>query len=234
MNAFDEVVNALYAKANKEKKEILQRFFKTAEGEYGFGDVFLGIPVPETRKVAKSFQHLALNEVVKLLQREEHECRLCALEILIFRYNKKNTDEHELIFNTYMTHLKHVNNWDLVDLSAPKIVGGYLEKRERSILYELAKSEDLWERRIAVITTLAFVRNNDLSDALLLCQLLISDPEDLMRKAVGWVLREVGKKDKEQLKRFLTSNISKISRTSLRYAIERFTPEERNYFMHLK
>lgn len=134
----------------------------------------------------------------------------------------------------YMKNLQYVNNWDLVDLSAPKIVGAYLEKRDRSMLYKLAESDILWERRVSVITTLAFVRNNDLKDAFALCEILLNDKEDLMRKAVGWVLRETGKKNEELLKAFLTDNISKLSRTSLRYAIERFTPEERSYFMNLK
>lgn len=234
MDTFEDVKKALYALANEEKRNILQRFFKTGEGEYGAGDIFLGIPVPETRKVAKSYQHIPLTDVETLLQSKEHECRLCALEILIFRYKNKRSQEQEAVFNMYMKNLQYVNNWDLVDLSAPKIVGAYLEKRDRSMLYKLAESDTLWKRRVSVITTLAFVRNNDLKDAFALCEILLNDKEDLMRKAVGWVLRETGKKDEELLKAFLTDNISKLSRTSLRYAIERFTPEERSYFMNLK
>lgn len=234
MDTFEDVKKALYALANEEKREILQRFFKTGEGEYGAGDIFLGIPVPESRKVAKSYQHIPLTDVEALLHSKEHECRLCALEILIFRYKKKNTEERDAVFNIYMKNLHYVNNWDLVDLSAPKIVGPHLENRDRTMLYEMAESDILWERRVSVITTLAFVRKNDLKDAFALCEKLMSDKEDLMRKAVGWVLREAGKKDEALLKEFLTKNIGNLSRTSLRYAIERFTPEDRSYFMQLK
>lgn len=234
MDTFEDVKKALCALANEEKKNILQRFFKTGEGQYGAGDIFLGIPVPQTRKVAKSYQHLCLKEVEALLCCQEHECRLCALEILIFRYKKKIPEEQNEVFNIYMKNLHNVNNWDLVDLSAPKIVGAHLENRDRSLLYNLAKSDILWERRVSVITTLAFVRKNDLKDAFALCKILLNDKEDLMRKAVGWVLREAGKKDEALLKEFLTNNIGNLSRTSLRYAIERFTPEDRSFFMQLK
>ncbi|MGL5786847.1 MAG: DNA alkylation repair protein [Bacteroidales bacterium] len=233
MDSYEHVVKTLQSKENKEKKEILQRFFKTGEGEYGYGDIFLGITVPETRAVAKSYQHIPLNEVLLLLKRKEHECRLCALEILIFKQKKASEAILKELFESYLQHLDYVNNWDLVDLSAPKIMGGYLKGKERSILYELAVSPVLWERRVAVITTLAFVRNGDLKDAFALCDLLLEDKEDLMRKAVGWVLRETGKKDKEQLENFLKKNIRRISRTSLRYAIERFGKEEKSYYMHL-
>lgn len=233
MDSYEHVVKTLQSKENKEKKEILQRFFKTGEGEYGYGDIFLGITVPETRAVAKSYQHIPLNEVLLLLKRKEHECRLCALEILIFKQKKASEAVLKELFESYLQHLDYVNNWDLVDLSAPKIMGGYLKDKERSILYELAISPVLWERRVAVITTLAFVRNGDLTDAFALCDLLLEDKEDLMRKAVGWVLRETGKKDKEQLENFLKKNIRRISRTSLRYAIERFGKEEKSYYMHL-
>ena len=233
MDSCASVVKILYSKGNNEKKIILQRFFKTGEGEYGYGDTFLGITVPETRSVAKSYQHLSLSQVLMLLKRKEHECRLCALEILIFKQKKASDKLLKELFDSYLEHLPYVNNWDLVDLSAPKIMGKYLDNKDRSILYKLAESTDLWERRIAVITTLAFVRKGDLKDAIALSDLLLEDKEDLMRKAVGWVLREVGKKDKNQLKEFLSRNIRRISRTSLRYAIERFEKEEKSYFMHL-
>ncbi|MGL5319082.1 MAG: DNA alkylation repair protein, partial [Bacteroidales bacterium] len=201
---------------------------------YGYGDIFLGITVPVTRSIAKKYQHIPLEEAEKLLQSVEHECRVCALEICIFKFQKKKSEDREAIFELYIKNMRQINNWDLVDLSAPKIIGKYLENRDRSLLYKLVKSENLWERRISVITTLAFVRNNDLKDALSLCEILLQDPEDLMRKAVGWVLREIGKKDEQTLKEFLKAHIGRLSRTSLRYAIERLSPEERSYFMQLK
>ncbi len=233
MQTAKEIRSFLQTQQNLPKKEILQRFFKTGKGEYGYGDVFLGLTVPQTRAFAKSFQHIPLAEVESLLRSPEHECRLCALEILIFKYKTKDEALRQAIFDLYLRQTEHVNNWDLVDLSAPKLVAPHLPSGERDILYKLAESSNMWERRISVVATLAYVRKNDLEDAVRLCSFHIEDPHDLMHKAVGWVLREIGKKDMSRLRDFLHEHKAKIARTTLRYAIEKMEKEERTYFMTL-
>lgn len=233
MHTAKEIREYMRSQLNPEKKAILQRFFKTGEGEYGYGDIFLGLTVPQTRSIAKSFQHIPLTEVGLLLASPEHECRVCALEILIFKYKTKDPAERQAIFELYLNHIPYVNNWDLVDLSAPKIIAPHLPPGKRDLLYELAKSDNMWERRMSVVITLTYVRNQDLEDAIRLCSLHIGDSHDLMHKAVGWVLREIGKKDMNLLRDFLHEHQKVIARTTLRYAIEKMDKEERTYFMTL-
>ncbi|MDD4661694.1 MAG: DNA alkylation repair protein, partial [Candidatus Pacebacteria bacterium] len=185
---------------NEEKAKILSRFFKTGKGEYGEGDKFLGIKVPDLRLVAKNNLNVSLTELQDLLDSDIHEHRLTALLILVENFKKEQKLE---IVDFYLKNLKNINNWDLVDLSCPNIIGRYFLKRDRSLLYRLAKSENLWERRIAIVSTYYFIKNNNFEDTIKISKMLLGDKHDLLHKAVGWMLREVGKKDEAILIAFL-------------------------------
>ncbi len=213
--------------ASKEKAEILCRFFKTDPGQYGEGDVFIGVKVPETRKVAKLFQDMPLPETLKLLKSPIHEERLLALLLFVQDYSRSNGTAKASIVKTYLAHSRYVNNWDLIDLSAPKLLGDWLRKEDRAVLDRLARSDDLWERRMAIVATYAFIRENDFRDTLRIADMLLNDPEDLMHKAAGWMLREVGKRDLAALEGFLKKRYTRMPRTMLRYAIERFPEKKR-------
>lgn len=217
--------------ANPAQAKILQRFFKTGKGQYGEGDIFLGIKVPVQRKVAKKYTELKLAEVEKLLASKIHEHRLISLFILITKYKNGTEQEKQKIFNLYLKNTKNINNWDLVDLSAPNIVGAYLKDKERKILYKLAKSKNLWEKRIAILATLAFIRKNDFTDTLKISKILLQDNHDLIHKAVGWLLREVGKRSQPTEEKFLKKYYRKMPRTMLRYAIERFSEKKRKFYL---
>ena len=219
--------------ANPKKAEILQRFFKTKPGEYGEGDVFLGITVPKTRQIAKEFKHLSMDEIDELLSDKVHEKRLVALLILVERFEKGDEKTKKQIFDYYLKNASKVNNWDLVDLTAGKIVGNYLlnKPEQREILYNLANSNDLWEKRIAIISTFTFIRNNQFEDIIKISQILLSDKHDLMHKAVGWMLRELGKRNQIILEDFLKENYKLLPRTTLRYAIERFEESKRKKYL---
>jgi len=181
---------------SSEKAKVLQRFFKTGPGEYGEGDIFIGVTVPDLRKTAKKYQKITLNETKELLNSKIHEERLVSTLILIQKFSNASLKEKGELVKYYLDNTKKINNWDLVDLSAPQIIGEYLkDKQDRTILYKLAKSNNLWERRISIITTLTFIRNNQFSDTLKLSTTLLHDKHDLIQKAVGWMLREVGKRD---------------------------------------
>lgn len=211
--------------------EHLSRFFKTGKGQYGEGDVFLGIKVPVQREIVKKFKDASLKEIQELLNDEIHECRLTGLLILVNRYVK--AENKKKIFDFYLKNAKRINNWDLVDLSAPNIVGNYLldKKGERKLLYSLAKSKNLWEKRIAILSTFTFLRNGDYKDTLKISEIFLKDQHDLIHKAVGWMLREVGKRDKAVEVSFLKKYSKIMPRTMLRYAIEKFGPRERAFFM---
>ena len=228
----EDVQKALKNEANPEKKKVLQGFFKTGKGQYGEGDVFLGVVVPKQRKVAKEFSSLPLPEIQKLLNSKIHEHRLTGLFILISQFERGQEKLRKKIYSMYVKNFKNVNNWDLVDSSAHKIVGAYLLDKSRKPLYIWAKSRHLWTRRIAIIATFAFIDKRELNDSLKLAHLLLKDSHDLMHKAVGWVLREVGKKDKKTLVTFLDKHASHMPRTALRYAIERFPERERQKFLN--
>jgi len=215
--------------ANPEKARILQGFFKTGRGEYGEGDVFLGITVPQSREIAKQFAHIELNEVKKHLQSKIHEERLIALLILVEKYKK--SDDKKEIADFYLSNTKHINNWDLVDLSADRILGGYLFDKDKKMLFELAESANLWKRRIAIVSTFNFIKQGRFDETLRIAELLIKDKHDLIHKACGWMLREVGKRDEKVLKDFLKKNYKHMPRTMLRYAIERFPEEERKKYL---
>ena len=210
---------------------ILARFFKTGPGENGEGDRFIGVKVPVIRKVAGEFKSLPLSEVVCLLHSEIHEERLLALVILVGQFQKGDDTARKRICDLYLANTHHINNWDLVDLSAPQIVGGYLEERSRKPLDRLAKSRSIWERRISAVATHWFIRHGDFADTLKIAEKLLTDKEDLIHKAVGWMLREVGKRDVAVLEEFLNDHCRAMPRTMLRYAIERFPEEKRRKYM---
>ncbi len=225
--------NELKENSNIEKSEIYRRFFKTGKGEYGEGDVFLGLSVPQTRNIAKKYKDISLPDIRILLGSKIHEERLAALEILSMKYESKNTSEKqkEEIFNFYLSHTKWINNWDLVDLSAEYIIGDFLYDKDKSILYRLAKSENLWERRIAIISTFHFIKRGKFEETLKIAELLMKDQHDLIQKAVGWMLREIGKKNKKVEEQFLKEHYKNMPRTMLRYAIEKFPEKERKMYL---
>lgn len=227
-----EVRRALAALGSAERATAAARYFKTGKGEYGEGDVFLGVPVPQQRKVARAFAALPLPDVRALLKSKRHEERLTALMILVRQYERGDEAEQRARYDLYLRHTKWVNNWDLVDSSAPQIVGGHLLRRNRAVLTRLAKSKSLWERRIAVIATYAFIRAGEAETTFALARLLMDDPHDLIHKAVGWMLREVGKRvGEDALRGFLDENVARLPRTALRYAIERLPPAERKAWL---
>lgn len=212
----------------------LHGFFKTGKGEYGEGDVFLGVRVPQQRKIAKKHRKIPLEEAVDLLQSDIHEHRLTSLFILTDQFNRADTKGKDKIVEIYLENTEHINNWDLVDSSAHKILGKWLLDKPRDILYELAMSESLWERRISIISTFAFIDNLEYSDAVELARLLVNDDHDLIHKACGWVLREIGKKDLKVLTEFLDEYCLVMPRTMLRYAIEKLPEEQRQYYLTKK
>lgn len=213
------------------KREYLPNFFKTGKGQYGEGDRFLGIVVPHTRLVAKRYKEESFEVMAALLQSEWHECRLCALLMLVERFKKSDEKQKKEIFEFYLSQTDRINNWDLVDLSAPTIVGEYLKDKPREVLYRLADSQLLWDQRIAVVSTYTLIKNHDFVDILSLAERLLHHKHDLMQKAVGWMLREMGKRDKDLLVQFLEKYSKVMPRTMLRYAIEKFPDEERKEFM---
>lgn len=231
MNAA-QVQSALKKKASPNRAKISQSFFKTGPGQYGEGDIFIGVTVPDVRSVCKSFQHMPLSEVQKILRSKIHEFRLAALLILVMQFSKADSKEKETLAKFYSKNLKYVNNWDLVDLSAEKILGPYFFERSKAPLYKLLKSKSLWDRRVAILTTFHFIRNHKFEDTLKMSKALMRDEEDLMHKAVGWMLREMGKRNLQVLEKFLHAHATKMPRTMLRYSIERFPEKQRKYFLN--
>ena len=220
--------------ANPEKAKVYQRFFKTGKGHYGEGDIFLGITVPEQRKIAKKFyKNLTLQDIQKLLSSKIHEERFTALEALNFMY-EKNVSERKNIFDFYLDNTSRINNWDLVDTSAPYILGEYLFNRNKSILLKLSKSQNLWEKRISIIATFYFIKHSRFEETLKIAEILMNDKHDLIHKAVGWMLREVGNKNLFVEENFLKKHYKKMPRTMLRYAIEKFDDEKRKMYLRGK
>jgi len=215
---------------NKKKAVVYARFFKTGKGQYGEGDLFLGLTVPQSRKIAIKYEELSYPDIETLLKSPYHEERLIALLILVYRFEKKELEQRR-VYDFYLRHAKLVNNWDLVDLSSDKIVGGYLIDKPRDVLYKLANSKNLWERRIAMIACYNFIKNKEFEEGLRVAEILINDEADLIQKAVGWMLREIGKRDEKTLKTFLNSHAPTMPRTSLRYAIERFPRGVRSKYL---
>ena len=240
MGQLENLKKDLSALANKEKATLLSGFFKTAPGQYGAGDVFIGVMVPEQRKVAKEYHDLPLTDVVRLVHSKEHEYRLTALIILADQYSCAHWSVKNKIYDIYLANTKWINNWDLVDLSAPRIVGDFLVNRNKKPLTKLAHSKDLWERRIAIISTLAFIKEREYAETFRIAKILLKDDHDLIHKAVGWMLREVGKRCGHEdndalgqviLTKFLDKYYTKMPRTMLRYAIERLSPSQKRKYM---
>ncbi len=220
--------------AHAKKATHASRFFKTGPGEYGEGDVFIGVVVPDTRRVAKMYQNLSLSQLQEVLKSPIHEDRLLALVILTLQFAKASPEGQQKIFNFYLKNKKFINNWDLVDVTTPAIVGGWLFNRDRKILDSLVMSKRLWDRRIALLSTFYFIRNGDFQDALRFARLLLKDREDLIHKAAGWMLREIGKRDRLVLRNFLKKHATQMPRTMLRYSIEHLSKAEQKRFLARK
>jgi 3-methyladenine DNA glycosylase AlkD len=221
----------LSKRGDKDKARLLQRFFKTGPGEYAEGDVFIGITVPVLRELALRYQGLALNELLRLLKSPVHEERLLALFILIFKYRKSDAPGREKIYRLYLGHTRYINNWDLVDVTAKHIIGDFLRDKDKAPLYRLAGSASLWERRIAVLSTFYFIGKGRFEDSLKIAGVLLNDKHDLIHKAVGWMLREIGKRDMAAEEGFLKKHYKAMPRTMLRYAIERFPESKRKAYL---
>lgn len=231
MKRLTEIQSRLRSHASPETARVLQGFFKTGPGQYGEGDAFLGIKVPVIRAVSKHFPNVPLDTAVDLLHSHFHEERLLALLFLMRHFAAGGAHERESAYLAYLAHTAWINNWDLVDISAPHVVGSYLANQPRAPLYQLVRSPSLWERRIAMVATLHFIRLGDFDDTLQLARLLLNDREDLMHKASGWMLREVGKRDQKRLEAFLDQHGRAMPRTMLRYAIERFPETLRQAYL---
>lgn len=236
MSITKSVINDLKKYTDPQKKEIFPKFFKTGKGEYGEGDKFWGITVPNIRIVAKQYyKDISLNDIKELINNEIHEIRLTGYIILTYKYEKGDSSQKEEIVNFYLNNLQGVNNWDIVDLSCPKILGEYLisHPEKRYLLYQLANSNNLWEQRISIVSTYPFIKKNDFTDTLQISSTLLSHKHDLIHKAIGWMLREVGKKDITVLRNYLDENIHILPRTTLRYSIEKMDKEERDKYLNM-
>lgn len=224
----------LQALHNPTKAKVLAGFFKTGPGEYGEGDIFLGITVPQQRTVAKKYQDLPFPHIQELLQSPIHEFRFTALIILVNQYEKADNKTKKKIIQFYNKNLKYINNWDLVDTSAPYILGDYYRDKDTSLLYRLARSNNVWKKRVAIISTYGFIRRNQFRDTLALAEILLHDTYDLIQKAVGWMLREVGNRDLKIELEFLNKHAASMPRTTLRYAIEKLDPKTRQHYLMQK
>lgn len=232
MALLDDLKNEITQLTDKERGAFLQRFFKTGKGDYAEGDIFAGLSVPQSRLLAKKYKDLSLADVKKLLTSPIHEERLIALFILVIQFANGTEEEKKVIYELYLSHTAYINNWDLVDSSADKIVGEYLLDKEMRILKKLAKSNSLWERRIAIIATYAYIKQGKCDETFQIAEILMHDKHDLIHKAVGWMLREVGKRCAENvLETFLKKQYLTMPRTMLRYAIERFSEEKRKAYL---
>jgi 3-methyladenine DNA glycosylase AlkD len=226
-----DIENLLRQMEQPERALFLKRFFKTGPGEYAEGDLFLGLKVPEIRKLSREFREIDLAEVFLLLKSPYHEARHLALMILIHQYKKGGTREKEQIFRGYLKLIRHINNWDLVDISAEHIIGAHLDGKDLSLLKRLAVSKSMWERRIAILSTFFWTRRNEFRPVLEIARILRQDPEDLIQKGVGWMLREVGNRDLASERNFLDVYYRQMPRTMLRYAIEKFSPGLRQSYL---
>ena len=234
MNKAGDVLKELEYLKNSEKIKVFKRFFKTNEGEYGYGDMFWGISVPQVREISKRyFRDISFDEIKVLINHRIHEVRLTGYLILTYQYEKSDNEKRKDIFDFYLNNLSGCNNWDLVDLSCYKIVGEYVlrNKEKRKILYKLSKSKNLWQQRISIVSTYPMIKRKEFEDTLNISKLLLFHKHDLIHKAVGWMLREVGKQDMNVLRKFLNENINTIPRTTLRYSIERMNESERKGYL---
>lgn len=232
-NTAASVIAALKKVSDPKRAKILAGYFKTGKGEYGEGDIFIGVKTDQLRQVIGQHLNLPLSEIKKLIYRQVHEYRSSGWGILVNQYLKGDEKTKEKNYNFYLENCKQANNWDLVDCSAPNLAGGYLieNPKEKKIIYQLAKSNNLWQRRIAIMATFPFIKNNQFEDTFKIAEILLNDRHDLIHKAVGWMLREVGKMDQKQEEIFLKKYYRIMPRTMLRYAIEKFDPEKRKFYM---
>ncbi len=232
MSELQELQQRLTELADSEIATHSARFFKTGPGEYGEGDRFLGVRVPKLRKLVAQYGNIELTDVVRLLQSSWHEKRLLAALMLVARFKRGDQAAQQEIYTLYLEHLPgSINNWDIIDTTCPHIMGAWLQGRDRSILYTLAKSNNLWQRRAAMLACFYFIRQQDFVDALNIAEILLQYQEDLIHKASGWMLREIGKRDQQTEEQFLERHCATMPRTMLRYAIEKFDPEKRRYYM---
>ena len=231
MNTSETVISSLREIADQGIAKHSLRFFKAGPGEYAEGDKFIGVRVPDQRKIARKHRNLSLEEIKKLLKSELHEVRLTGVLILVYQYEKADSILQEKIYRFYMDHLEYVNNWDLVDSSAKYIAGHFLFDKDRTVLQNLVKSDNFWKRRVAVLSTFYFIDRGDYSTTIEISENLLNDQEDLIHKAVGWMLREIGNNDKPTLISFLKKHYNKMPRTMLRYAIEKFPKDERDDYL---
>jgi len=225
------IQSQLAALADEQRAGIQMRFFKTGPGEYGDGDRFIGVRVPELRRLSRQYRTLDRQSIVKLLQSKVHEERHLALFILVLQFKRGNDRQRRSIYDLYLANLSFINNWDLVDCSAEHIIGGWLETRKKTRLDKLARSADLWPRRVAMLATFHYIKQNDYKDALRIARQLLNDDHDLIHKAVGWMLREIGKRDNATEEAFLQTHYRNMPRTMLRYAIEKFPPSRRQAYL---
>ena len=216
---------------SREKAKVLQRFFKTGPGEYGEGDVFVGVKVPELRKLAKEYQKITVKEVKQLLRSAIHEERLLALFMLVRKYSNGNEAEKKRIYDLYLKNTQFINSWDLVDSSAHHIIGAFLVDKSKEPLHSLAKSMNLWERRISIISTFYFIKHDKYAETIKISEILLTDEQDLIHKAVGWMLREIGKRHMPTEEKFLRKHYKRMPRTMLRYAIEKFPEDKRQRYL---
>ncbi|MBD2751740.1 DNA alkylation repair protein [Spirosoma validum] len=230
---YPNVKNALFALAQPDRAVLVARFFKAAPGQYGEGDKFLGLSMPQQHKVVKLYRHLPINETEQLVRDPYHECRMVGLLIWVTQNRKAGATLQEAILERYLANRQYINNWDLVDVTCPHILGRYVARGDRSILYDLANEENLWTQRMAIISTLALIRLGQFGDTFALAELLLPHKHDLIHKAIGWMLREVGKRNPDALEEFLHDHVGQMPRTALRYAIERFEPSRRRYYLEL-
>lgn len=233
-NRLKELRKEIKTLSSREASKTMQWFFKTGKGDYGEGDIFAGLKVPTQRKLAGEFRDLSFSDLKILLNSPVHEERLISLFILVDKYEKGDNKEKEIIFSFYLKNRTGINNWDLVDLSAPKIIGKHLLNNDKSLLFKFALSKNLWERRIAILSTFEFIKNNDYDATLKIAEILLRDKHDLIHKAVGWMLREIGKRDLQVEEIFLKIHYKKMPRTMLRYAIEKFPETKRKKYLQGK
>ncbi len=227
----NELKKELQSKSSEEKAKIYQGFFKTGKGDYGERDVFIGLTVPEQRELAKKYVDLDFKDVKELLGNKIHEYRLTGFCILVYKFEKGDKEKQKQIFDFYLENINAANNWDLIDCIADKIIGKYLLDKDKEILYEFARSGNLWKKRIAIISTFEFIKNKKFEDTLKISGILLNDKHDLIHKAVGWMLREVGKRDLKAEEKFLKKYYKKMPRTMLRYAIERFDKKKKEFYL---
>lgn len=231
MNTLNDLRAEIKKIANPEKAKALQRFFKTGNGEYAEGDTFVGLMVPQSRILAKKYKELSDKDLIALLHSPIHEERLIALFIFIEKFSKGTPETQKRIYDIYLSNTRYINNWDLIDLSSSRIVGAYLSDKPKDILTKLAHSDNLWERRIAMLATLYFIKQHNFEETLKIAEILLYDRHDLIHKAVGWLLREVGKLSRETEVKFLKKHYKTMPRTMLRYAIEHFPEEKRKRYL---